>query len=403
MVEFTGERVVPGEVSDDLWSEHFARYAFARRYATGRRVLDAGCGTGYGAAELAFSANHVIGLDVSNEALQFARRNCSIPSVTFVAASGACLPFRNASFDLVVAFEVIEHLRDYRAFIDESARVLTKEGVFLVSSPNKLYYTESRGATGPNPFHEHEFEPREFTEELRRKFPNVLLLAQNRAECFVFHDPKTFPSSETRMDGSSGEETAHFLIGVCSFHALDRQSFVYVPKAANLLREREHHIRLLQDELARNKAWLAETRAERDTLLDMFRNQKQELDERTRWAGKLNDELTTAADRIVQLQEESRTLCEGYEAKVRELEAENQAKTAWALDTEARLGGELEQKVNELAQAVSLLNAAEHTVEERTIWAQRVETERQLLAAQLNLIRASRWMKLGRKIGLGPE
>ena len=56
MVEFTGERVIPGQVNDDLWSEHVARYAYARRYAEGRRALDAGCGTGYGSAELAQSA-----------------------------------------------------------------------------------------------------------------------------------------------------------------------------------------------------------------------------------------------------------------------------------------------------------------------------------------------------------
>jgi len=53
LVEFTGERVIPGQVNDDLWSEHIARYAYARRYAEGRRALDAGCGTGYGSAELA--------------------------------------------------------------------------------------------------------------------------------------------------------------------------------------------------------------------------------------------------------------------------------------------------------------------------------------------------------------
>ena len=63
MVEFTGERVVPGQVNDDLWSEHVARYAFARRFSAGKSVLDAGCGTGYGSAELARSARDVAGID----------------------------------------------------------------------------------------------------------------------------------------------------------------------------------------------------------------------------------------------------------------------------------------------------------------------------------------------------
>ena len=51
MIDFTGERVIPGEVNSDLWAEHFARYAFAARFATGVRSLDVGCGAGYGTAE----------------------------------------------------------------------------------------------------------------------------------------------------------------------------------------------------------------------------------------------------------------------------------------------------------------------------------------------------------------
>ena len=79
MVEFTGERVIPGQVNDDLWREHLARYAYARRYAEGRRVLDAGCGTGYGSAELAQSALVVTGIDVAPQAIEYARATYPIP------------------------------------------------------------------------------------------------------------------------------------------------------------------------------------------------------------------------------------------------------------------------------------------------------------------------------------
>ena len=57
MAEFTGERVIPGQVDADLLNEHLARYAFAVRLAGGKRVLDAGCGAGYGSAELAVAAD----------------------------------------------------------------------------------------------------------------------------------------------------------------------------------------------------------------------------------------------------------------------------------------------------------------------------------------------------------
>jgi len=135
LVEFTGERVIPGQVNDDLWSEHLARYAYARRYAEGRRVLDAGCGTGYGSAELAQSALVVTGIDVAPQAIEFARATYPIPSLRFLVSSCAVMPFPENAFDLVVAFEVIEHLPDHRAFLQECARVLTRHGLFIVSSP----------------------------------------------------------------------------------------------------------------------------------------------------------------------------------------------------------------------------------------------------------------------------
>ena len=69
--EFTGNRVIPRQVNDNLWSEHVARYAFARRYARGLRVLDAGCGIGYGSAELSQDAAEVVGVDLSPEAIEY--------------------------------------------------------------------------------------------------------------------------------------------------------------------------------------------------------------------------------------------------------------------------------------------------------------------------------------------
>jgi SAM-dependent methyltransferase len=404
LVEFTGERVIPGQVNDDLWSEHLARYAYARRYAEARRVLDAGCGTGYGSAELAQSAQVVTGIDVAPQAIEFARATYPIPSLRFLVSSCAVMPFPENAFDLVVAFEVIEHLPDHRAFLQECARVLTHQGLFIVSSPNRKYYAESRAKTGPNPYHVHEFEPREFVEELSAVFQNVRLLLQNRIESFAFHPASSFWPAEARIDGGGGNaEDAHFLIGLCSFGPLpEPTSFVYVPRAANLLREREQHVQLLEEQLIQTKKWLHDSQTERDSLLELFRKQSEDLEDRTRWAERLNEELEASGQRIVQLQNELDTVSSGYEAKVNELETENQAKTEWALATEARFMVELEARGRELAECVRLLETAEATAEERTLWAQRVEAQRAKLEVQLSMIRASRWIKLGRKFGVGP-
>jgi len=402
LVEFTGERVVPGQVSDDLWSEHVARYAFARQYAAGKQVLDAGCGTGYGSSVLAGVAATVIGFDIAPDAVEYARSHFTAPR--FLQAACSAMPFAARSVEVVVAFEVIEHLQNYRAFLEESARVLKPEGLLIVSSPNRLYYAETRAETGPNPYHEHEFEAEEFVGELENHFTNVRLLLQNRVESFAFHSENGSPPAEVRIERGGKASEAHFLIGLCSAGALpERRSFVYVPSAANVLRERERHIHLLEDELAQVKSWLAQTQAERDSILKLHAALKEDLEASNRWAQSLGAELEAARQRIVSLQEELETTAAGYQAKVLALEEENQAKTAWALETEARFTNDLAAKCDELAECVRLLEAAERTVVERTLWAQRTETERDQLSAKLGLVQASRWIRLGRKMRLGPK
>jgi SAM-dependent methyltransferase len=394
LVEFTGERVIPGQVNDDLWSEHLARYAFARKFADGKRVLDAGCGTGYGSAELAQSAAQVTGLDISADAIEYASASYPIPDLRFLESSCTAMPLPAGSFDLVVAFEVIEHLADYRAFLNECARVLAREGLLIVSSPNKRYYAETRAASGPNPFHEHEFEAGELVRELQSVFPNVRLLLQNRVESFAFHPAVSFWPAEARIDGGGGTaEDAHFFIGICSAGPLpEPKSFVYVPKAANVLRERELHVEALQKQLA-------EIKADREALLEFVRRQTRELEERTLWAQSLDAELKVAGGRVGDLQNELAELAAGYQAQVAHMEREDQVKTEWARQVSA----ELEAKCRELAGCVRLLDIAEATVSERTVWAQTAAAQRAALAAQLEMIKASRWVKMGRAVGLGPK
>ncbi len=416
MPEFTGERVVPGFVDADLFNEHFARYRFAARFCSGKRVLDAGCGTGYGAAELAKSAAAVTAIDLSREAIDFAREKYPAPHLEY--RTGDCLSLPDGPFDLIAAFEVIEHLDRWRDFLAGVKRVLAPGGLFLVSTPNKLYYAESRGPSGGNPFHVHEFEYGEFHDELRAFFPHAGILLQNHVEGVAFSNPDDASFHSTVEPHALKPEESHFFLAICSREPLpELPGFVWIPGTGNILRERERHIGLLSGEVDLKTGWLERSKAELDgrnrefdELLSMFRALNRQMEERNQWAISALEESERRGARIAQLQEELareqanfRQVAEGYEAKLAELEQVNREKTEWALETERRLTQEIHDRSDELARCAALLDRAEQTVIERTLWGQAMQRDVAELDAQLSALRAAKWVKAGRKLKLVPE
>lgn len=412
MVEFTGERVIPGQVDTDLWNEHIARYHFARRLSRGRRVLDLACGTGYGAAALTGSAQHVTGLDVSPEAIAYAREHYTFDNLTFLEADSTKVPLPDGSFDLITAFEVIEHLDDWRELLREARRLLARAGQFIVSTPNRLYYAETRQKAGPNPFHAHEFTYAEFAAALREHFPFVSLFVQNHAAGVVFQPVSQSTGADLKLEsGQPDPDAAHFFLAVCAGTSqVGGPAFIFLPTTANVLREREQHIARLSAEVEQKTDWLTDSQQAHQALLEQHRAQKDQLEESNRWAGQLNTELDSARQRIVTLQEELETAqkaaggtIEAYENKIAELEGELVKRTEWAQDIETRLTAELTARGHELAETIKLLDKAEGTVTERTRWAQGLDRDNRYLQQQLSLVKGSRWIRFGRKIGVGPK
>ncbi|OYW11315.1 MAG: hypothetical protein B7X34_03330, partial [Acidobacteriia bacterium 12-62-4] len=304
--EFTGERVVPGLVDVDLWNEHFSRYTFAARLARRKRVLDVGCGTGYGTKELALTAREATGVDVSSEAIEYARENYAKDNLRYELGSATELPFADASFDLVVAFEVIEHLEEWQKLLTEARRVLAPGGQLVVSTPNKLYYAESREQSGPNPFHTHEFEIEEFRAALAAVFPHVSMFLENHAESIVFQPESGASGAEVRLEGRTGHANeSHFFLAVCANELqTGAPAYLFVPSSANVLRERERHIQRLATELATKDEWLKAEQAKHQELLRVHDQTVAELQAANNWAQTTNQSLRTSQERVAELQDE---------------------------------------------------------------------------------------------------
>ncbi len=175
-LKFTGERFVPG-TAGEIWYEHWHRYHFVAPLAAGREVLDVACGEGYGSALLARSAMRVVGADLAPEAIAHARsRYAGRANLEFREADCTRLPFADASFDMVVSFETIEHIPGQEAFLDEVRRVLRPDGCAVLSCPNKAEYTDARDHV--NEFHVRELYRDEFARLVTARFPHVAWYGQ---------------------------------------------------------------------------------------------------------------------------------------------------------------------------------------------------------------------------------
>ena len=156
--------------------EHLARYAFSFSYIQNKKVLDLACGDGYGSFLLSQHANFVTAADVSESTIDHARTNYKANNLSFVKADATNLPFDNNSFDVVVSFETIEHVKDQVKVMEEIRRVCKQDALLIMSTPNKQTYSSKDNFT--NPFHEKELTSEEFVTLLTGFFSNVLLLNQ---------------------------------------------------------------------------------------------------------------------------------------------------------------------------------------------------------------------------------
>jgi SAM-dependent methyltransferase len=167
---FTGERLT-SDLTGETPVEHWHRYLLARELARGRDVLDIACGEGYGSALMAQVATSVVGMDVAEDAVVHATAAYPAANLRFERGDARRIPLPDASVDLVVSFETLEHFVEHDEFLLEARRVLRPGGALLVSTPERDTYSPE--ALPANPYHAKELTEAEFDALLRAHFVHV--------------------------------------------------------------------------------------------------------------------------------------------------------------------------------------------------------------------------------------
>ncbi len=165
-----GERFLP-QFSGIIELEHYHRYFIALKLVDGKDVLDIASGEGYGSEILSRYSRSVVGVDISPEAVAHAKAHYVHENLQFVQGSATSIPLTDKSVDVIVSFETIEHLAEHDSMMSELKRVLRADGFLIISSPNKLIYTDR--ANFANPFHVHELYTPDFLRLTSRYFTHT--------------------------------------------------------------------------------------------------------------------------------------------------------------------------------------------------------------------------------------
>ena len=220
---FEGERLTSA-ISGQVSIEHYHRYLLARDLCRGRDVLDVAAGEGYGTALIAQVASSAIGVEIDAEVVAAARVEFARPNLRYEQGDARSLPLGDASVDVVVSFETLEHLLEQQAFLSELRRVLRPGGLLLISTPDRDIYSPL--GTDPNPFHVLELSRPEFRALLGQHFAHVAFAAQRPliGSAILHADGvplRTYENrSDTIIEASDGLARAPYLLALASDAAL---------------------------------------------------------------------------------------------------------------------------------------------------------------------------------------
>jgi 2-polyprenyl-3-methyl-5-hydroxy-6-metoxy-1,4-benzoquinol methylase len=136
-------------INNYVFQRHlFAYKAISKDHLLGKKVLELGCGEGYGMELLSPYTDQYLAVDKKRPAISFNSkmqfRQCQLPYLSHID---------NNSFDTIICFQVIEHIKNDHLLLKEIKRVLKPGGSLYLTTPNRLT------SLTRNPFHIREYRP----------------------------------------------------------------------------------------------------------------------------------------------------------------------------------------------------------------------------------------------------
>jgi ubiquinone/menaquinone biosynthesis C-methylase UbiE len=123
-----------------LFLKQAKAYEFAKTHCSGKNILDYGCGSGYGTLTLSETANKITGVDISQEVIDYCDKKYKKYNLSFeMILPDTLLPFGDGMFDVIVSFQVIEHVNNVSYYLYELNRNLKDNGKLIITTPNRRY------------------------------------------------------------------------------------------------------------------------------------------------------------------------------------------------------------------------------------------------------------------------
>ena len=259
----TGERFLP-QIRGRGAYDHWHRYCFAADFIKDKMVLDVASGEGYGSFFLSNYASKVVGVDIDSDAVARASTKYKRDNLDYLQGSVCSLPFNeDALFDVVISFETVEHVSedDQERFLKEIKRVLKKDGLLIMSTPNKVPFGRLVGCKIP--FHDREFTENEYETYLERYFENIVILGQSFIPAsYIYTSEHNSEAKAILADYeknmitfSENSPTKEYLISLCSdANIVKSPSSFLMMKADPLFEKSQARITDLERELATVRA-----------------------------------------------------------------------------------------------------------------------------------------------------